>query len=161
MPNTDRKRLRLEGYDYRTEGVYYITVCTANKEKTLCSISPPEIEGDYPKILLTPLGRIVEEAIKRIPGIDKYAVMPNHVHMILFQNGEKTISTKIRLWKSVIARQTKCSIWQSHFYDHIIRDEADYRVKWKYIDENPIKWASGEFIGIQEEDIAFHRNPQP
>jgi REP element-mobilizing transposase RayT len=151
MSNTNRKRLRLEGYDYSSQGAYYVTVCTVNKVKILCDILSPELEGDDSLIIMTPIGKVVEEAIKRIPGIDKYVVMPNHVHMIILQTDDKSISSKIQSWKRVITSKTKQSIWQSSFYDHVIRDEADYRIKWKYIDDNPIKWASGDHIDTEQE----------
>ena len=39
------------------------------------------------------------------------------------------------------------NVWQSSYYDHIIRDENDYLEKWNYIDGNPSKWAKdGYFI---------------
>ena len=31
-------------------------------------------------------------------------------------------------------------VWQRNYYEHIIRDDFDYQQKWRYIDENPIKW---------------------
>lgn len=31
-------------------------------------------------------------------------------------------------------------LWQRNFYEHIIRNDEDYAEKWKYIDENPLKW---------------------
>ena len=65
--------------------------------------------------------------------------------MILFQQDGKSVSGKIQLWKRVIAGKLKQSIWQTSFYDHVIRDEADYLVKWNYIEENPIKWVSDEY----------------
>ena len=73
MSNQNRKRLRLAGYDYRTEGAYFITVCTKNKEKLLCEILPPELPGDAPEIRLTAIGKIVTEATQKIPGIDKWS----------------------------------------------------------------------------------------
>ena len=47
-------------------------------------------------------------------------------------------------FKGSVTNQDKKSIWQKGFYDHIIRDEYDYQVKWQYIDDNPIKWAEDE-----------------
>ena len=32
------------------------------------------------------------------------------------------------------------NLWQSTYYDHIIRNEADYLRIWDYIDTNPAKW---------------------
>jgi hypothetical protein len=35
-------------------------------------------------------------------------------------------------------------VWQRGFYDHIIRDEGDYRRAWDYIEENPRRWLKDE-----------------
>ena len=32
------------------------------------------------------------------------------------------------------------NIWQSRYYDHIIRNQRDYDEIWEYIDNNPRKW---------------------
>ncbi|MFZ2095703.1 MAG: hypothetical protein WAV05_03610 [Anaerolineales bacterium] len=32
-------------------------------------------------------------------------------------------------------------IWQSNYYDHIIRNETEYEKIWSYIETNPIKWS--------------------
>ena len=36
-------------------------------------------------------------------------------------------------------------LWQRGFYDHIIRNEADYLRIWQYIDTNPAKWEEDEY----------------
>lgn len=36
-------------------------------------------------------------------------------------------------------------IWQDSYYDHIIRDDNDYLTHWRYIDNNPAKWAEDEY----------------
>ena len=38
-------------------------------------------------------------------------------------------------------------LWQSGYYEHIIRDENDFLVRWQYIDQNPAKWAEDEYYG--------------
>ena len=145
MNDSNRKKLRLDGYDYSKNGAYFITVCTADKEKLLCRIDSTAGPEDAPTVKLTQLGEIVDRATRELPGIDKYVVMPNHVHMIVFQEDARSLSSKIRIWKSVIALQSRQKIWQKSFYDHIIRDERDYQFKWKYIDDNPMKWASDDY----------------
>ena len=37
------------------------------------------------------------------------------------------------------------SLWQKGFYDHIIRNQADYLRIWQYIDTNPAKWAEDRY----------------
>ena len=148
MEQPKRKAIRLTEYDYAAPGAYFITICTKNKAKILCSIQAPENEAEAPKIHLTPLGTIIETAMQNIPGMETYVVMPNHVHMIILNRDHTDISAKVRLFKSVVARKTGMKIWQTSFYDHVIRDESDFQIKWKYIDDNPAKWASDEYYGI-------------
>ena len=82
-----RKTIRLPNYDYSSEGAYFVTICTEEKAILLCTYSMPAVEGDAPVFHLTPVGRAVDYMIQLIPGIDKYVIMPNHVHMIVF-NGD-------------------------------------------------------------------------
>ncbi len=36
-------------------------------------------------------------------------------------------------------------LWQRSFYDHIIRNEAEYREITEYIAGSPIRWADDQF----------------
>ena len=87
MELAERKPNRLGEYDYSTSGAYFITVCTQDRRKILSQI----VGGgalDAPMIQLTDAGKIVEKYIlssNRIPGItiDKFIIMPDHIHMII------------------------------------------------------------------------------
>ncbi len=53
-----------------------------------------------------------------------------------------------QLISSIKRYTTKAShydLWQSGYHDHIIRDEQDYLIHWKYIDDNPAKWAEDKY----------------
>ena len=154
----NRKPTRLRGFDYTQNRAYFVTVCTQQRSDILADIC----RGGA---LLLPIGEIVEREIQNLPrkydiAIDKYVIMPNHIHMILLLQGDKrsdTLSDVLCALKSVttrIANQLEgCKgrqIWQRSFHDHIIRDEKDYLKIWQYIDENPMKW----------ELDCFHRNNQ-
>ena len=140
-----RKPLRLSQFDYSSPGAFFLTICTVEKQKILCRILQPTKEGEAPQIMLFPNGVVVDELIRKIPGIEKYVIMPNHVHLIVFNNESGvSISRKIQYFKSNVTRALGRSIWQREYYDHVIRGEEDYRVKWKYIDDNPAKWSSDE-----------------
>lgn len=103
---------------------------------------------------LSPCGKIVDKAIRNIPSIypaisvDHYVVMPNHIHLLLQINTDEsgramlapTVSAVIQQLKGIVTKQIGCSIWQKLFHDHVIRNEADYRKIWQYIDSNPSKW---------------------
>ena len=141
-----RKTIRLPNYDYSSEGAYFVTICTAEKEKLLCRYAAPAMEGDTPVFFPTPVGRTVEDMIRRSPGIDKYVIMPNHVHMIVFNSdNDASLAKKIQYFKSNLTRRLGRSIWQRGYYEYVIRSERDYLVRWKYIDDNPAKWATDDY----------------
>ena len=77
-----RKTPRLQGYDYSRNGAYYITVCTRQKDYIFCTVKDDIFD-------LTRYGIVAERNITNIPlhiqnvRVDKYVVMPDHVHMIL------------------------------------------------------------------------------
>ena len=86
--------------------------------------------------------------------------MPNHVHLLISiqkteehrtdENGRliiaPTVSRVVKQMKSYATKQCKRPIWQKGFYDHIIKDDADYETVWTYIDENPAKWENDEYF---------------
>ena len=77
-----RKSVRLKGYDYTLPGAYFITICVHNRE---CLLG--EIKNG--KAILNTFLRIVEYRWNNIPKhfkharLDKFVVMPNHIHGIL------------------------------------------------------------------------------
>ena len=83
-----RKPTRLKGYDYSQSGAYFVTICTKDRKNLLSSISvgqglaPAENHltqyGDIAKEQLIAL----EHRYKHIK-IDKYVIMPNHIHILI------------------------------------------------------------------------------
>ena len=150
-----RKPNRLSGYDYSTPGYYFITVCTADHEPLLGRISACNDGIVSAEMVLNEIGRAVENAILDIPvyypgtTLDKYVVMPNHIHLILTIQSdlEKTpsISRIVQQLKRAVSIKLGKSIWQLGFHDHIIRGETDYQEIWTYIDNNPLKWALDKY----------------
>lgn len=61
------------------------------------------------------------------------------------QGGYPNIQRIVGGLKSLTRRKVGKPIWQTSFYDHIIRDEADYLRIWDYIDTNPAKWEEDEY----------------
>lgn len=146
-----RKKNRLPGYDYGHAGVYFVTCCTQGRKACLWDVGEHTSREGEP-LPLSAYGWIVNDAIKKIPehypavSVDKYVVMPNHLHIILriHTNGSKkrtpTIATVMNQMKGRVTKQIGTSIWQKSYHDHVIRNEEDYREIWTYIDINPLKW---------------------
>ena len=155
-----RKINRLKGFDYSTDGAYFVTICTKDRKCTLA-----KIVGDgspIPKKCM--LGEIATRYIESISEkyptayVDKYVVMPNHIHLVLFINNSvigagnpsPTLGNIIGWLKYSITKEynkmrvEKISAFQRSYYDHIIRNEKDYLEILQYIENNPMKWKMDE-----------------
>ncbi|MCL2106784.1 MAG: transposase [Oscillospiraceae bacterium] len=151
-----RKNIRLESHDYSRAGCYFITICVIEKHPMLGKILPVQQE-----IVLSEIGWTVKNEIRKIPdcyedvAIDKYVVMPNHIHMILTTGNRTQIATSvsriIKQFKGSITKQIGFSLWQRSFYDHVVRDQKDYRRLCQYIEMNPSAWKEDMFFVLDSE----------
>lgn len=91
LPN--RQTIRLQSYDYSSEGAYFITIVTENRISLFGKI----IAG---KMLLNQAGKIAEEEwlntklVRPNISLGEFIIMPDHMHMILhidFQNRKDEI----------------------------------------------------------------------
>src|SRR4029079_11026254 len=73
---------RLQSWDYRSNGAYFITICTKNREHYFGEILDGEMQLNEP-------GNLAEKYWIEIPDhfpfieLGNFVVMPNHVHGIL------------------------------------------------------------------------------
>lgn len=137
-----RKNPRLKDYNYTLGGYYFITICTENKIHYFGEIVEEKMQlNEIGKLAYSNIENL--EKIYNTIKIDKFIVMPNHIHMIIIIKKETdlTVSRIIKQYKEWITKTIKKFIWQKSYYDHIIRNEKDYYRIWKYIDENELKWS--------------------
>ena len=150
MEYIKRKEIRLKEYDYSENGAYFITICTKNRKSILSKI---ESVGDDAHIVPSDYGQVVEKYLQTINGIEKYVIMPNHIHMIIrIDKGPmwasaptQSIPTLVRSFKVLVTKELGQSIFQRSYYDHVIRGEWDYRDVWDYIETNPLRWQEDEY----------------
>ena len=136
-----RKNPRMKNFDYSTPNYYFVTICTHSKR---CIFGMPGKPSNR--------GLTAEEGILEIEKhftnvkVDKYTVMPNHVHMILIlQDGSASLPTVLGQYKSYVTKQLHIAepellVWQPSFHDHVIRDQKSYEKIWLYIEANPSNW---------------------
>ena len=141
-----RKNPRMTHFDYTSANYYFITICTHNR-KCLLGISGQ----------LNTLGKLVQKGIENIPlhfpgvQIDKYVIMPNHIHAIIVLEQQNVhLSTIIGQCKSFVSREVHktfpdLQLWQTSYHDHIIRSQGTYEKIWLYIDSNPTNWENDCF----------------
>jgi REP element-mobilizing transposase RayT len=80
-PQHHRRSIRLRGYDYSREGLYFITICTQNRECLFGEIGNGEMMlNEYGEIVKTEWLKSVE--IRAEIEIHAYCIMPNHFHAI-------------------------------------------------------------------------------
>lgn len=155
-----RKHPRLKNYDYSQNGFYYVTIHITPEGNYLSSVIA-DPESNTAKILLSETGKIADfhlnELSKRFPYIrlDKYVIMPTHIHIIFELTGttagaspRPTLMDIVGSFKSLTTRSCNKlfrtsgkKLFQNSFYETVLREDADYQARWKYIDENPLKWS--------------------
>ncbi|MFW5850934.1 MAG: hypothetical protein ACOCWB_01800 [Bacteroidota bacterium] len=90
----NRKNIRLRGYDYSSEGFYFITICTKNRECFFGSIQNK-------KFKFSPIGAIAYTYWHQIPyhfdkvQLGEFIIMPNHIHGIIKIIHPSKISDKL------------------------------------------------------------------
>ncbi len=78
----DRRSIRLPEYDYTQPEVYFVTMCTWQRQNLFGEI-------DEGQMVLTEWGQVAAECWAAIPMhftrvvLDEWVIMPNHVHGIL------------------------------------------------------------------------------
>jgi len=157
--------IRLKDWDYSSNGYYYITICTKNREHFFGEIKDGEM-------VLNEIGKIVDDEwnksfiIRSELFCDCYIIMPNHVHGIIrihkthrrdtrpcvsteskhgvAKRKPKSVSSFVAGFKSSVTKNAKKInkefSWQSRYYDHIIHNENDLNRIRKYIKSNPDNW---------------------
>lgn len=156
MELRQRKKNRLQGYDYSRAGCYFITICAGERAELFWDMVAENgsIGAACGRPPLSIIGLCVQEEIRNLTCVydrvvvDKYVIMPNHIHIILCINpptngrpqAAPTIERVVNQFKGAVSKKAGFSVWQKSYHDHIIRNEADYRRIWEYIDTNPAKW---------------------
>jgi len=156
IPETKRKIIRLQKYDYSQPGYYFVTICVQDR---ICCFGEI-IKGEMVK---NNFGNIVEQQWlwlkENFPyvDLDEFIVMPNHFHGILIikpkRNGlDRSLLPLFNLigafktTSSKLIHQTGLTdfSWQKSFYDHVIRQDESLDKIREYIRNNPKQWELDE-----------------
>ena len=156
-----RKHPRLKCYDYSQPGFYFVTICVQDRLKILSRVgqglAPAETVVD-----LSPLGRLLEQQLFELEKrydyvrIDKYIIMPDHIHVIIELTGDliaaaasdrPTLYDIVGAYKSITTRLCNKiygtpgrKLFQTSFYEAVIRTEQGYFEAYQYIEGNPGRW---------------------
>lgn len=73
-----------------------------------------------------------------------WCVMPTHVHVIIEQFEEHTLSDVVQKWKSVSAHainkaeRRKGRLWQPEYFDRFMRSDEQFEWTVSYVENNPV-----------------------
>lgn len=160
----ERKTLRLPGFDYRTPGAYFISICTLGKRCLFGRVASRHV-------VLSAMGKIVEEewllTAERRPylTLDTHVIMPNHVHGLIFIRGpvrtagglagsggrRRSLSSIVGGFKAAASRRiatqlsegNRSTLWQRGYHEHVVRDSENLDAIRAYIATNPARWRAG------------------
>jgi putative transposase len=152
----DRRTIRLQGFDYGQQGVYYVSICTRQGQPLLGRLC----RG---RVVATELGLLVERTWRELPvhfpgaRLDQFRILPNHLHGIVVIITQPTrgqaeaygsptrqsLPTMIRSFKAACTRdwrrQTGRSaevIWQGRYLERVIRSRRELASLRTFIRDN-------------------------
>ena len=153
---------RLADYDYGSNGMYFITICTQNRESYFGEIIADEENSCT--LLPTPVGQRAIQGWQTIPQfssfvqLDAFQLMPNHIHGVLwiskpnytewepnrFGPQSQNLASIMRGFKSGVtmyALNNQLEFgWQARYYDRVIRNDDELHRIRQYIANNPTNW---------------------
>ncbi len=125
-----RRSIRLKGYDYSLEGLYFITICCQHRAHLFGEIADGELR-------LNQFGAIAQAAwqqtseIRDNVDLHEFVVMPNHFHSIIeitikkgnnevgkFQSPSQTVGSIIRRFKIATIKKIKDLIIDEEMNSH-------------------------------------------
>ncbi len=129
MPNY--RRARVAG------GTYFFTVVAG---------------GRQPVLITEPVRRALREAIARVRAaqpfrVDAWVLLPDHIHCLwTLPPDDADFSSRWSAIKRLTSQAVaagdagrKSGLWQERFWEHLIRDDADFARHADYIHWNPVK----------------------
>lgn len=123
------RRLRVPG------GTWFFTVVTDRRQPVLCRTE-----------VLAILGSVLREERQRRPfRIPATVVLPDHLHCLwTLPEGDSDFPLRWRRIKGETARRVALvtgdrRLWQARYWEHLIRDDADFGRHVDYIHFNPVK----------------------
>ncbi len=169
-----RRPNRLPDYDYSRPGCYFVTACSKDKRHIFGTVVGDDVLI-APHVILSHTGKAVEQIVSTMPCVEKYVIMPNHIHLLIripvvsprttgtggpmgtsaptegSVHRDASVPGLMRYLKRSVTRIVGRPVWQRSYHDHVVRNDADYLRIWSYIDTNPAKWREDCYFTETEE----------
>lgn len=166
--NHNRHSVRLGGYDYSQPGAYFVTTCAHKRDLLFGEVLNGEMRpNEIGRVVSQEWFRSanIRAEIELYP--DEFVVMPNPIHGIVWivghvgatdprvgehgraplQRSPRSLGAFVAGFTSAVTRRINmmrgtawAALWQSGYYEHIIRDEESLNRIREYIMQNPLRW---------------------
>jgi len=133
---------RLRPFEYRGCYRYFLTLCTADRHPAF--VEPPTVSETL-SLLRT------FSAEERF-AIFAYCFMPDHLHLVLAGMAEdSSLPHFISRFKQASGfrhrQKTGQPLWQSGYFDRVLRDEESTLATCRYVLGNPVRAGLADVIG--------------
>ena len=162
-----RRSIRLPDFDYSQIGQYFLTICAFEMRCIFGKVEERKVRlsriGEIARELWLGIPSHFYEVT-----VEPFVVMPNHLHAILtirrrarhavplqeehhpegFRKPvEGSVPTIIRSYKSAVTKRVRetlqgktMDVWQSNYFERVLRDGKEFGDASRYILENPLRW---------------------
>lgn len=160
------RSIRLPGFDYSKIGQYFVTVCAFEMRCIFGTVEKSKVRLNRIGEIATQLWFEIPHHFSEV-AVDPFIVMPNHLHGILtirrarravplqeehhpesFRKPvEGSVPTIVRSYKSAVTKRVRetlrnrtMNVWQSNYFERVLRDGKEFGNASAYILENPLRW---------------------
>jgi putative transposase len=164
-----RRSIRLPDHDYSQPGAYFITLVTHGRERLFGEIREGEMQLNDAGQIVWEIWNSLPARYPQV-SVGTAIVMPDHFHGIVnisvsvgavhelprqrqrritdqMERRRMTLPLVVGYFKMNSAKRINLlrgldglPVWQRNYYEHIIRNEAEYNRIHRYIEANASKW---------------------
>jgi putative transposase len=130
----NRKNIRLAPWNYLGYGIYFVTICSHNRNAHFADISFGHVT----------LGHLISLSRRHSFLLHAFCLMPDHLHILSEGNSpQSNLLRFITAFKQRTAfahkHRDQGPLWQTKFYDHILRAPDKLESVACYIWANPVR----------------------
>jgi REP-associated tyrosine transposase len=130
----NRKNIRLAPQNYLGYGIYFVTICCHNRDPLFADLS----------FAHGALSHLLSIAARHSFLLHAFCLMPDHLHIL--SEGNSPQSNLLRFitafkQRTALAHRNRAEgpLWQTKFYDHILREPNQLESVASYILANPVR----------------------
>jgi putative transposase len=129
-----KPRLRRLDWLYTDSPIYYLTLCTQARKRTLANAA-----------ILQEMTKFSVRAVDFLVWVGFFMIMPDHIHLFAgFCRESPPLWKWVKALRGDLAKvlredEGESTHWEKDFFDHVLRSGESYREKYEYVRQNPVR----------------------